>query len=117
MNILVRNLHREVTKTELFKLFQPFGKIKSVSLVMDEATGKSKGFGFVEIVEDSEAEAAIRAMNGKLIQGQKIRVKTTDDPEIARTKDLEAGRKRIVDKVKSSKRVATSQRADRSSRR
>jgi RNA recognition motif-containing protein len=117
LNILVRNLNRAVTKTELFKLFQPFGEIKSVSLVMDEATSKSKGFGFVEITDDSKAEAAIKALNGKLIQGQKIRVKKTDQREMARPRHPEAGGKRIVDKLKSGMRGAASQRTDRSGRR
>jgi len=77
MNILVRNLSKGVTEKELLQVFLPFGRIKSLSLVIDRLTGKSKGFGFVDMPVDSEGAAAIKALNGKLIRGQKVRVKTT----------------------------------------
>lgn len=77
MNILIRNMTKTVTEGELFKLFQPFGEIKSYNIVTDQATGQSKGFGFVEMPDRDEASAAIKALNGKLLRGQKIRVKTT----------------------------------------
>jgi RNA recognition motif-containing protein len=78
MNILVRNLSREITEKELHQMFLPFGRIKSVDIVFDKITGRSKGFGFVEMSEDSEARAAIAELNGKLIRGEKVRVKTTN---------------------------------------
>lgn len=78
MNILVRNLNREVTEKELMQLFLPFGKIKALNIVTDGETGRSKGFGFVDMPDASEASAAIKALNGRLIRGEKARVKTTD---------------------------------------
>jgi RNA recognition motif-containing protein len=83
MNILIRNLTRSVTEKELFLLFQPFGEIKSYNIVTDETRGQSKGFGFVEMPERDEASAAIKALNGKLVRGQKIRVKVTSKTSIA----------------------------------
>ncbi|THB67083.1 MAG: RNA-binding protein [Spirochaetaceae bacterium] len=77
MNILVRNLPRRITEQELMELFSPFGQIKSCNIVMDEKTGKSKGFGFVEIVDVQHAKRAVYALNGKKIDGQAIRVKST----------------------------------------
>ncbi len=78
MNILVRNLSKGVTEKELMQLFMPFGRIKSLNVVIDQVTHKSKGFGFVDMPEESEGAAAIKALNGKLIHGQKVRVKTTN---------------------------------------
>jgi RNA recognition motif-containing protein len=78
MNILVRNLNREVTEKELMQLFLPFGKIKALNIVADGETGISKGFGFVDMPDDIEAAAAIKALNGRLIRGEKARVKITD---------------------------------------
>ncbi len=77
MNILVRNLSRDTNEVDLKRLFEPFGKIASVNIVVDEATGKSKGFGFVAMPNKEEAVAAIKQLNGKVIKGEKIRVKTT----------------------------------------
>lgn len=77
LNILVRNLSKGATEKELLQLFLPFGRIKSLNIVTDKATGRSKGFGFVDMPEDSEAAAAIKALNGKLFRGEKLRVKTT----------------------------------------
>lgn len=77
MNILVRNLPRTTTESELQKLFSPYGKIASLNIVMDPATGKSKGFGFVEMPEIKEAKSAIYNLNGKKIDGTSIRVKST----------------------------------------
>ncbi|MFH1851604.1 MAG: RNA-binding protein [Candidatus Neomarinimicrobiota bacterium] len=77
MKIIARNLPRSFTEIELRQLFQPFGKIKSCDLVMDEKTGKTKGFGFVEMPDMVEAQAAIKELNKKDLLGSIIRVKTT----------------------------------------
>ena len=78
MNILVRNLPKDVNEGELKALFIPFGKIQSLNLVMDSATGQSKGFGFVDMPNPNEGTAAIKALNSKVFRGQKIRVKTSN---------------------------------------
>ncbi len=102
LNILVRNLSREVNEKELFQLFQSFGRIKSHNIVMDVSTGKSKGFGFVDMPEDVEAVAAIKALDGKLVQGLRIRVKKAvkqnyslpqDNTDKARSERFDSARK------------------------
>src|SRR3990172_3915019 len=77
LNILVRNLPKSVTERELLEMFLKFGKINAVNIVTDQKTGVSKGFGFVDMPEQSEAEAAIKALDGKLTRGQRIRVKNS----------------------------------------
>jgi RNA recognition motif-containing protein len=77
MNILIRNLSRKITESDLREMFSPFGEISSLNLVMDEKTNLSKGFGFVEMDDPKEAKSAIQALNGKKIDGEKIRVKMT----------------------------------------
>lgn len=83
MNILIRNLTKSVTEKELFLLFQPFGEIRSYNIVTEETSGQSKGFGFVDMPERDEGAAAIKSLNGKIVRGQKIRVKVTAKPSIA----------------------------------
>ena len=80
MNILVRNLPRGLTGEDLLQLFQPFGEIKSYTVVTDEGSGSSKGFGFVDMPDNSEAVSAIKALNGKVINSLKIRVKAGHPP-------------------------------------
>ena len=77
MNILVRNLSRAVTERELVLMFMKFGTVKSFNIVTDKKTGASKGFGFVDMPEESEARAAIKALDGKFTRGQKLRVKSS----------------------------------------
>jgi len=78
MKILVRNLNRSTTEDQLHELFQPFGTVSTCILVMDERTGQSKGFGFVEMPVKEEGKRAIGRLDGKLVHGVKIRVKTTN---------------------------------------
>jgi len=75
MKILVRNLARATTEENLSALFEPFGAVQSCNLVMDKASGASKGFGFVEMPKAGAAKAAIKALNNTLLDGAKIRVK------------------------------------------
>ncbi|WOE31222.1 MULTISPECIES: RNA-binding protein [unclassified Acinetobacter] len=79
MNILVRNLERSVSKEELAALFQPFGTVASATVIMDATTGKSKGFGFVEMPNAREAIKAIKALNTLKVKGMGIRVKAAED--------------------------------------
>ncbi len=65
MNIYVGNLLFDVTEDELKALFAPFGQVTEVRLIMDKFSGKSKGFGFIEMPSKEEAEKAIAALNGK----------------------------------------------------
>lgn len=79
MNILVRNLERSITEAELAELFKPFGKVESAVVVMDKETGKSKGFGFVEMPNGREAIKAIKGLNTLKVKGMGIRVKAAED--------------------------------------
>ena len=74
MKVYVGNLSPETTEQQLRDLVTPFGKLDSVALVMDKATGKAKGFGFVEFATASEGNAAIAGLNGKEIGGKKLNV-------------------------------------------
>jgi RNA recognition motif-containing protein len=74
MNIYVGNLSYEVTEQDLQSAFEVFGKVSTVSLVKDKFSGQSKGFGFVEMAEKSEAEAAIKDLNGKELKGRALTV-------------------------------------------
>ena len=76
MKILIRGLSKEVTQAELKHIFLKFGRVDSVLLVLDRNNGKSKGFGFIEMPNDLEAEEAIKSLNATEINGEKVRVKT-----------------------------------------
>ena len=70
--LYVGGLAYSVTKEELEKLFAEHGKVVSTAVITDRETGQSKGFGFVEMAEASEAQAAIKALNDTEVGGRKI---------------------------------------------
>ena len=74
MNIYVGNLAYSVTDDDLREAFVAFGEVSRASVIMDRDTGRSKGFGFVEMPDDGQAEAAIKELNEKPIAGRPIRV-------------------------------------------
>ncbi|MFA5293103.1 MAG: RNA-binding protein [Phycisphaerae bacterium] len=74
MNIYVGNLLFDVTEAELKELFSPFGEVSEVRLIMDKFSGKTKGFGFIEMPSKEEAEKAIAEMNGKDLKGRAMTV-------------------------------------------
>jgi len=74
MNIYVGNLLFDVTEDELKELFAPFGQVTEVRLIMDKFSGKTKGFGFIEMPSKEEAEKAIEGLNGKDIKGRAMTV-------------------------------------------
>ena len=78
MKILVRNLSRETTEAELLALFGEYGAVQYCKLAMDTVTGKSKGFGFVEMPRAGQAKVAIRELNAREIGGNRIRVKKAE---------------------------------------
>ena len=78
MKILVRNLSRDVTEAELLALFTAHGRVQSCTVVMDQVTGGSKGFGFANMPVPHEAKAAMHALNGLSVKGTKMRVKKAD---------------------------------------
>ena len=79
MNIFVGNLPFTVTEDKLMDLFVAFGEVSSINLVTDKITGQLRGFGFVEMPTQSEAEAAIKGLNGTPIGGRAIQVKIARD--------------------------------------
>lgn len=79
MKILVRNLERSVTQEELLELFKPYGQVESCVVVMDKETGKSKGFGFVEMTNGREAVKAIKGLNTLRVKGIGMRVKAASE--------------------------------------
>ena len=78
MKLIVLNLPRDFSEDALAKLFKAHGNIKACDLVLDDKTGTSKGFGFVEMALENEAEMAIKALHGSKINKNKIRVKSAD---------------------------------------
>ncbi len=72
--LYVGNLNYNTTDAELEKMFEPHGAVQSAQVIMDRDTGRSKGFGFVEMGSDAEAQAAITALNGKEIDGRTLTV-------------------------------------------
>ena len=74
MNIYVGNLSYDVTEQDLRTAFEAYGAISSVSIISDKYTGKSKGFGFVEMGSETEGQAAIDGLNGKEIKGRALSV-------------------------------------------
>lgn len=74
MNMYVGNLALDVTETDLTELFSEFGEVASVKLINDRFSGRSKGYGFVEMPNNSEADKAIKALNKTLIKGKDIKI-------------------------------------------
>ena len=72
--LYVGNLTYDVTDSDLQNMFEPHGSVQSAQVIMDRDTGRSKGFGFVEMDNDKEAQAAIAALNGKDINGRALTV-------------------------------------------
>ena len=74
MNIYVGNLSYQMSESELRDAFAAFGEVSSVKILMDRETGRSRGFGFVEMPNQGEAETAITQLNGKDVGGRALRI-------------------------------------------
>lgn len=74
MKLYVGNLTYSATNATLETLFAPFGEVRSAQVVMDRDTGRSKGFGFVEMSDDQACKSAISALNGKDVDGRALTV-------------------------------------------
>lgn len=75
MNIFVAKLNFKTRQEDLQSAFAKYGEVSSVKIVKDRETGRSKGYGFVEMPNDAEAQAAIAALNEKELDGRVIVVK------------------------------------------
>ncbi len=73
-NIFVGNLSFSTTEDELRQIFEPFGQVDRVSIMTDRDTGRSRGFGFVEMASNEDGEKAITALNGSQVGGRTLNV-------------------------------------------
>jgi RNA recognition motif-containing protein len=78
MNIYVGNLSYSVKEDELKEMFAEFGNVETVKIIKDRYSGQSKGFAFVEMPSNSEADQAIKALNGKLMNSRNLKVNQAD---------------------------------------
>lgn len=74
MKLYVGNLAYSTTDSTLTALFSPFGEVRSAQVIMDRETGRSKGFGFVEMSDDQASRAALDALNGREVDGRTLTV-------------------------------------------
>lgn len=73
-NIFVGNLNFSTTEDQLRALFENYGVVERVSIMTDRDTGRSRGFGFVEMTNEAEADQAIAALNGNVLEGRTLNV-------------------------------------------
>ena len=78
MNIYIGNLSYTTTEDTLKNLFTEFGAVESVKVIKDRFSGRAKGFGFIEMPSNSEADQAIKALNGNQVDGSHIKVRPAD---------------------------------------
>ena len=74
MNIYIGNLPYSISEDELRELFAAHGEVSSANIIMDRDSGRSKGFGFVEMPDKAQGEAAVNAINQTDVQGRSVRV-------------------------------------------
>ena len=74
MKIYVGNLPYNAGEDEIRKAFEPFGEVGEINVIIDRMSGRSKGFGFVEMPNDDEAKAAMTELNGTEMDGRKLNV-------------------------------------------
>ena len=74
MNIYVGNLSYDVSEENLRQAFESFGQVTSARIIKDKYNGQSRGFGFVEMLEQAQAQAAIKSLNGKELLGKQMSV-------------------------------------------
>ncbi|WP_342645664.1 RNA-binding protein [Mucilaginibacter sp. CSA2-8R] len=79
MNIFVGSLPYRLQEADLKELFEAYGEVNSVKLIIDRETGRSKGFGFVEMPDDEAAQKAISGLNGAEVSGRSIAVSQAED--------------------------------------
>lgn len=87
MNIFVASLNFKTRREDLQKAFEAFGQVTSAKIVKDRVTGRSKGFGFVEMPNDEEANLAIAGLNDTELDGRKIVVKQANPRPVSPSTD------------------------------
>ena len=78
MNMYIGNLAYDVTENDLRNAFSEFGEVSSVKIITDKFSGRPKGFGFVEMPDNSEADQAIKSLNGQVLNGRSIKVNQSE---------------------------------------
>lgn len=82
--IYVGNMSFDTDEEKLRETFTPFGTVESVNIIMNRDTGRSKGFGFVEMSTDEEAKAAISGLDGKEVDGRQLKVNEAREKQESR---------------------------------
>ena len=88
MNIYIGNLSYSTTEESLMGFFTEFGTVESIKVIKDRFSGRSKGFGFIEMPDNSEADQAIKALNGNQIDGNSIKVRPADSGRKRKNKKI-----------------------------
>jgi len=91
MNIFVGSLPFKLGEADLKELFEAYGEVSSVKLINDRETGRSKGFGFVEMPDDESAQQAITALNGTEVSGRTIAVSQAEERKPSDRKSFGGG--------------------------
>ena len=86
MNIYIGNLAFNTSEDKLQSMFTEFGVVESVKVIKDRHSGRPKGYGFIEMPSNSEADQAIKALNGNRVDGNHIKVKPADSGRKKRKK-------------------------------
>ena len=94
MNMYVSNLSFHTADDDLRKLFEPFGPVSSAKVITDRETGKSRGFGFVEMESETDAKEAIKNLNNKDVEGRAMSVSVAKPKEDRRDSFSGGGKKR-----------------------
>ena len=95
MKIFIGNLSYDVTEGDLRQAFEAFGQVASATVIKDQQSGRSKGFGFVEMPLQAEAQSAIEVLNGKALKGRTITVnEARPQADDRRGRDRAGGRNR-----------------------
>jgi len=79
MNIYVGQLPYSMTEEEVMAMFTEYGEVASLNLITDKFSGQSKGFGFIDMPNNSEADKAIKALNKSMLKGREIKVNQAED--------------------------------------
>ena len=90
--LFIGGLPYSVTSAQLGEMFAPFGKVLSADVISDKFTGQSKGFGFIDMENDTEADEAIKNLNEKDIEGRKIAVNVAKPREERGPRDFDRNR-------------------------
>jgi RNA recognition motif-containing protein len=91
MKIFISQISQQTTEEELRKAFEDYGLVESVKLIKDKYTGESRGFGYVWMPNDTQGKAAIKGLNRKKINGQKLKINEAR----TRLKDRKAPERRL----------------------